>query len=292
VHDEKATGASKGSGLGSISSNQKVNLGSLSSRLFRVIGETGGMATKDSNTEDHSLDIFGIKPIAHAVEKVTDTAVDKAAGFLTLICRPAAEEYGLLWRDKVKMKRAINAVHLVTKAEQKFKSLGVPQSYRANPRLVARIIEEGSWIEEDDLQDMWAGLLTSSCSPDGKDDRNLLFINYLSQITSVEARILHLGCTSNPMRFGANKQVWPEMHSDNETRISHARLTEFTKESDYDRLQMEFDHLVALGLLAFTFGRDFHDKMTFIVPTPLAISLFVRCQGSNLSPAKFFGLSE
>jgi hypothetical protein len=54
-----------------------------------------GMAEDNSK----SLDILGIKPIADAVNTVTRDAVEGAAAFLSRICLPAAEEYGLLLPD-------------------------------------------------------------------------------------------------------------------------------------------------------------------------------------------------
>ena len=55
-------------------------------------------------------------------------------------------------------------------------------------------LENGSWSERDEVQEMWAGLLASACTEDGKDDSNLLFMNLLSQLTGVQVAILKYGC--------------------------------------------------------------------------------------------------
>jgi len=247
------------------------------------------MSEDNKESTDNSLDIFGIKPVANAIEKVTDVAVDKAASFLTLICRPAAEEYGLMLRDKVKIQRQINAVNLVLKAEKKFKSLGMPKHFHANPRLVSRIIEEGSWIDDEGLQEMWAGLLTSSCSANGKDDSNLLFINYLSQITSLQAKVLNYGCTINPMALNNDGEVWPDIRKAGRIRVSHAEIIDVLKEDNLDRIALEFAYLNKMGLLAFTFGSDVKEAKTHVYPTYLGVSLYVRCQGFTRSAAEYYG---
>ncbi len=51
--------------------------------------------------EKSSVDLFRIKPLGEAAKIVTQAAVDGAGAFLGRICLPAAEEFGLLLRDKV-----------------------------------------------------------------------------------------------------------------------------------------------------------------------------------------------
>ncbi len=52
-----------------------------------------------SEDQDKSLDLTGMKPIADAANEVTERSLDAAEGFLKTICRPAAEEFGLLLRE-------------------------------------------------------------------------------------------------------------------------------------------------------------------------------------------------
>jgi len=64
----------------------------------------------------------------------------------------------------------------------------------ALPRLVRLTLEEGSWIDTEEVRGMWAGLLASLCTEDGKDESNLIFVNLLAQLTSSEARLLNYLC--------------------------------------------------------------------------------------------------
>ena len=74
---------------------------------------------------------------------------------------------------------------------------------QAHPRMVMRVIEDGSWSDDATVQKMWAGLLASSCCPDGRDESNLMFINLLGQLTSSQVRILRFACET------ANKILAP-----------------------------------------------------------------------------------
>ena len=113
------------------------------------------MTEKD---ESKSLDILGIKPVGDAISKLTTALVDGSAAFLSRICLPASEEFGLLLRDKVSSWRAANLVAMLENAEKKVADNNL-DGLHAHPRIVSSILEEGSWIDDVVVQDMWAGLL-------------------------------------------------------------------------------------------------------------------------------------
>lgn len=69
---------------------------------------------------DKSLDVLGIKPVAEAINTVTQATTAGAGAFLSRICLPAAEEFGLLLRDKVSAWRAKNALAITVQAEEMF----------------------------------------------------------------------------------------------------------------------------------------------------------------------------
>ena len=59
-----------------------------------------------SENQSQSLDVLGIKPVGEAITTAVKGTVDGAAAFLSRICLPAAEEFGLLLRDRVSHLRA------------------------------------------------------------------------------------------------------------------------------------------------------------------------------------------
>ena len=129
-------------------------------------------------------DILGIGAVAKAVDRV----VEGAGTFLGKICLPAAEEYGLCLKDKVSAYRTQNAEAIAIKASQKIPA-EIIDSVSAHPKLVMKALTDGSWVDDGEIQDMWAGLLASSCSTT-PDESNLIFMNILSQLTPTQVAIV------------------------------------------------------------------------------------------------------
>ncbi len=71
-------------------------------------------------TENKGLDLLGIKPVAEAVNTTVTKSLEGVEGFLKLVCAPALEEVGLLFKDKIRHWRLNNVVNLLKKAQDKF----------------------------------------------------------------------------------------------------------------------------------------------------------------------------
>jgi hypothetical protein len=234
--------------------------------------------------DSKGLDILGIQPIAEAVNKLTSATVDGAAAFLSRICLPAAEEYGLLLRDRVHQWRANNMVAVAQMAEQKLATSGALAGVHAHPRLVSNVLEESSWIEDTEVQEMWGGLLSSSCTETGDDDSNLPFVGLLSGLTKLQAKILRCACER------ARKVATPNgLIGAIPLKASSESLFKLTGENDIQRLDRELDHLRFLGLLA-DGGFNGFDLTANLTPTALALQMYVRCQGLRSSPIDYFQL--
>lgn len=230
-----------------------------------------------------SFDLLGVKPLTEAANTLVKAAVEGASAFLSRICLPAAEEFGLLLRDKVSVWRANNAARITQKAEHKYNQLPTPEGRHAHPRLIAQIIEQGSWIEADDVQELWAGLLASSCTEDGQDDSNLMFIDLLARLTLSEARILDHICRNVTKMVTNAGWITADCFI-----MTLSELQRVSKISDFHRLDRELDHLRTLGLIDEGFSPYSTDANT--TPTPLALQMYVRCQGFIGDPLLFFGI--
>lgn len=232
-----------------------------------------------------SLDILGIKPIASSLKIITQGAVEGAAAFLSRICLPASEEFGLLLRDKVANWRNKNRVTVLQQAEKMLDSHPDADKKHAHPRLIAAILEQGSWIDNEEVQNMWAGLLASSCSENGKDEDNLIFINILSQMTSLEAIILNKACQI--AKKYVTKAGWLAAK---DLEFGLDKLQQISGISDFHRLDRELDHLRSLELIIAGFSPD--SVTADVTPTALALQLYARCQGYRGSPVEFFNLNQ
>jgi hypothetical protein len=229
-----------------------------------------------------------IKPLVESVKILSQGAVDGAAAFLGRICLPAAEEFGLLLRDRVSGWRAANATRMAQKAEEMLRESGRIGQH-AHPRLAVEIVEKGSWAEEDILQSSWAGLLASSCTEDGKDDSNVLFASLLEQLTGAQVRVLAHSCETS--KKYASKGGWIQ---GGEVKVDLDQLCQIAGVSNLHRLDRELDHLRTIGLIGSSLGGGFHPEMPIadITPSPLSLNLYVRCQGYIGSPIDYWGIAE
>lgn len=237
-------------------------------------------------TEHHSngLDILGVKPVADAASYASKTAVDGASSFLSRICLPAAEEFGLLLQDKVRACRATNAIRVIATAQKQLQQLGEISETHAHPRIVASVIEEGSWADDNKLQEMWGGLLASSCSKDGQDDSNLIFISLLKQLTRVQVKLLCFAVEAAKKQVDLNGLIFV-----NEAVIVDiSTVLRIADIDDIHRVDQELDHLRGSGLITEGFATGKAEAN--LMPTPLAINLYARCQGYKGNAADYFGV--
>lgn len=236
-----------------------------------------------TDEKSNSLDVFGVKPIADSVSKATTATLDGASAFLSRICLPAAEEFGLLLQDKVRGWRANNALKVVAIAQERLPN--AKDELHAHPRLVSSVIEHGSWSDEVELQEMWGGLLASSCTKDGRDDSNVIFVHLVSHLTSLQARVLTYSCE----KCVKEANVQGLIASKDPLYIEMELLKSIAMSDDIHRIDRELDNLRGLELI--NTGIEFKGGRAEISPTALALNLYVRSHGSNASTTEFFGLN-
>ena len=242
-----------------------------------------------SENESKSLDLLGLKPFGKAIETATKSLIEGAAAFLGRICLPGAEELGLLFRDRVTYWRGIQASKIAEKAERKLKSQPENEHVHAHPRLVGMAIEHGSWVDADEVQEMWAGLLASSCTKDGKDESNLMFMNLLAQLTTSQARMLSYGCEKSEKRLDSSGLIIDPVG----VYVTMAELVSIAGIDDVNRLDRELDHLRTLGLLSIGLFRDPGGPTAGdLAPTSLGLQMYVRCQGYTGPPGNYFSLTK
>jgi hypothetical protein len=231
-------------------------------------------------------DLFGIAPVARAVERVTDSVLSGAEATLGRICLPAAEELGLLFRDKVSAWRQRNVLSTVTKAQPALDAAAA-KNCRASPRLIMESLNQASWTDREEVQAMWAGLLVSSCTESGIDDSNWIFINLLSQLTTLQVSILNAACESATKVVTIGRLIAAKM-----IRQSQEELIALCACKDLQRIDRELDHLRALGLIEGGILPNSEISFAEFCPTALALHLYVRAQGSAKSPSEYFHLNE
>ena len=239
-------------------------------------------------------DILGIEPIGEAGPEVTKASIEGVSSFLGLVFKPGLEELGFLVKDRVRRWRLNNILSTLNKAKGKMDFDGQQLQLTANARVGLSIMEGCSEVDNNELQELWAGLFVSSCTPDGRDDSNMNFVDILRRMSSVEARIIDYACNNCKKVLFPNKLILAE-----NLIVSFDILVKITGTDDLYRLDSELDHLRSIELLSP--GDTFHAGGGFIAsdekleanitPTALALSLYYRTHSKGISPIEFWGES-
>ena len=236
-------------------------------------------------SDKNALDLLGIKGLSDSVKITTQGFIDGASAFLSRVCLPAAEELGLALRDRVSAWRARNAVRMLSKANTVHLSNNPNPADRLSPRLAHIAIEEASWIDDEQIQDMWSGLLASSASPQGHNDENLIFMSLLKQLSSLEVKILRFAVEQATKMASSHGLIMAQS-----VIVSTDKLPDLFDIQDLQRIDRELDHLRELGLIDHGGGIQAIGNYADLRPSPLAIHLYVRAQGSSLPPATYWNL--
>lgn len=241
--------------------------------------------------ENSSLDILGVRPVANSIEKITDGVVDGARAFLSRICLPAAEEFGLLLQDQVTFWRSTRAIKLAAKAERKVIQQYGQVPVKVSPRIAHSILNEGSWIDDEEIHDMWAGLLASSCSEANADDSNIIFISLLKQLTSLQVRVIRYAVEESKKYLSPGG--WPVADL---PLLSAEELGQVVGSNNFLRLDRELDYLVDLGLIKSKYmnggGFSLESNKADITPSALALSLYIRGEGFPGNPTEYWSLKK
>lgn len=230
-----------------------------------------------------SLDLLGIKPIGDAANMAVDKSFQGIEGFLKSICVPALDEIGFLIRDKVRHWRLNNILRILEKAKGKLEFENEQLQIQAHPRVALAIIDNGSLNDNDEVQEMWAGLFASSCTKSGQNDENLIFVDILKQLTVAEVRMINYTCVNARKILFENGLIVGD-----ELNVDCKSLLEISGISEIHRLDRELDHLRSLELFSGGFNADDKDLIANISPTSLGLNLYVRAQGHNTDPIHYW----
>lgn len=235
-------------------------------------------------------DVFGIQPVSDAIKETTVKLFHGLETFLSLVFKPGLEEVGYMLKDKVRLWRLNNIFSVLNKAKDRLEFDGKDLQIKANPRVGLAIIEESSMVDDSELQEMWAGLFASSCSEDGKDDSNIIFVDLLKRISMVEARILKYACEKSKKKQFSNGLIISDS-----LIIALEELKKITNIDDIYRLDRELDHLSSLNLISggpFGSGGGFYASDSSlnaeITPSALALNLYYKTNSIGISPAVFW----
>jgi hypothetical protein len=127
-----------------------------------------------------------IDAVGHATPAVAATGLGVAA--LKTIVGPTANVFGNTVAEFVEY-RLRNWLGIAKAAEQ---VLGEdPPQGQVHARVVHRVLEEATYLDDEVMQQYAGGLLVASRTPEGRDDRAAYYINLLSSLTANQVRLHH-----------------------------------------------------------------------------------------------------
>jgi hypothetical protein len=244
--------------------------------------------------------------------------VDGLGAFFGAICMPAAEEFGLLLRDKVAAYRRRNLEKISEKTQKNIKRQKIQLSGQANPLLIREVLEEASWCEDDSIQSMWAGLLSVAAGNTAKSDDSLIYTDILKRLTPFQARLINeiyldprccsvegpIGNNEDDVFYPQNKLIYSVVEV---LKIYPGDLSEIVPiayASHEKILNTKDDHVIALSrfrpqieaLRVLELIHDVHflnngSEGIYVFPSLKGLDFYMRCLGYSVYPLEAFILT-
>ncbi len=202
----------------------------------------------------------------------------RALAFVRTICPAAMEEMKLALQKRLSNKRVASAVEIALKAEALLGQLEPGEKGQAHPDMVRRVLENGSWTEDDWIRQRWGGLLVSSCSVTVPDTSNSVFIDLLAKLMPVHLHFLEFVCRKATERIEAGESAATVA-----IYCTSEELIEAVGSQSLARIHQTMGQLSSLGLLAESNKPSYvsvTDKVkTRATPTSLGLTMYARCNG-------------
>ena len=202
---------------------------------------------------------------------------------LAKICYQVADEIGKSFAERASAWRAKNASLILEEAEAKYKAISRSGKEHASPRLIHMVLDKGSWVDDSEMHEMWAGLLATSCTDDGRDESNLLFMNILGQLTSLQVKVLNYACQK--VLVSTAKGGWIMASG---LVVALDELVEITGVDDFHRIDRELDHMRDIGLGQIGFHPGSKDASIYL--SSVALQMYAKCQGFNGAVEEFYNI--
>jgi hypothetical protein len=211
-----------------------------------------------------------------------------AIAFLSRLAPAVSREIRQLLHEGLSNIRLEMAIDVILTAEKMLESKPEADKMHAFPQIVVRVVEDSSWSDDDVVKRFWAGLLVSSCTPLGEDESNLCFLDMMSQLSSIHARLLAGACTRAPKMISGPGRV-----TSRAIACSASDLMKISGSHDLIRIDRDLDHMAELGLIGPREKSSFFSPISDakITPTSLGLELFARCNGHRGTPQGFYGLT-
>jgi len=196
--------------------------------------------------------------------------------FLNRLCQAAADESIMLLGGELDESRTECALDIALRAEKLLASNPDAGRMRALPQLVASILKNGSWANDDVTKQLWAGLLASSCTVEGTDESSSAFVDLLIHITPSQSRIFVTAC-NKAMEFISGHEGLPLAR----IILTTEEMFRLTDVNDVSRIAIDIAYLFHAGLIEknFDFTSYLPTESFDLTPARLGLDLYEHCKG-------------
>jgi hypothetical protein len=209
----------------------------------------------------------------------------RALAFLRRICPQATHDLELLFREGLSNIRVAQAIRIVNRAEAMLAAEPNFDRLRASQKVMLRVVQDGSWAEDPATQQLWAGVLSTACTPTGDDESNVPYMDLLGEFANIDGRLFTEACTKSEKVFASSGAVSavPIIRTAQD-------LIQISGAHDLMKIDRNLFQLANLGLLEprvknkyFNFDQDAN-----LTPTALGLELFARGQGHRGAPHEYY----
>lgn len=196
---------------------------------------------------------------------------------LNKITGPLAKEVGLFLSTNFRVHRLNNLDKTIKKSLCKFTYENDKlQLSHMPPKLIFNFLESASLEDNEEIQDLWAGLLYSSCHVN-ELETNSIYINILKNLTLFQVRIL-----SYVFKNLNLKEEEGYIINDTMIKINFTDVINENENISIDHIVSQINHLNFLGFLESIIGRTqdrIKDGVIFFPPTNFCIDFVLKVNG-------------
>lgn len=124
--------------------------------------------------------------VVKAVGSAADDTSKVSSNLLQRALGPTADVIGAALAQYTEL-RLFNTERIAAKAAKKSEARN--RSGPANPRVAHKVLEEGSYADDELLAEYFSGLLAASRTPSGRDDRAVFWTNVVGSLSTVQIRL-------------------------------------------------------------------------------------------------------
>jgi hypothetical protein len=139
-----------------------------------------------------------IKEIAKATAEVSKfgtkalETTEKMLGFFARVFKEPIESVSGIIGDKLKFIRWQRQIRIVDKVNEILENRKLTQTNAVSPKFALPMLQNASFEENDELQDIWIRLIANSMDPNFNIELRFAFIEIIKSLNPLDAKILDL----------------------------------------------------------------------------------------------------